>query len=389
MAGCVFRAFCLFSIVGLSTLAHPAVLAAQSGGWGKPITAPAEPEPTAEPAEPAPPPPPPAEPTEPVRTQPNPDWADAPPTEYEERSPQNPDWVEETEPPPVGDMKRRASEFYDIRIANRDLVMPRGMMRGTFDTVVGKRNETTGPGGRPFGPTGTISTMNFGVSMSLAKDFEIGFSRYRMGSFPSIHIFPGWGFGGEGLITFSMSPEVKFGDIPFYARFQVLDREVVKMAFDAVFRIPSRTTFGFLGGVPLRFIIQEQFSFDTGLEFVVDDNPQGPSVWTLNLPVKLNANATDQLFLEAASGMTFFDLSQTIRTVTSGLINGPFYFIPLGATIGYTVEARATMMDVFASFNFPTFYGFTSDASNLNAETWQVTIGFNVYSPVLFKGSAL
>ena len=205
MAGCVFRAFCLFSIVGLSTLAHPAVLAAQSGGWGKPITAPAEPEPTAEPAEPAPPPPPPAEPTEPVRTQPNPDWADAPPTEYEERSPQNPEWVEETEPPPVGDMKRRASEFYDIRIANRDLVMPRGMMRGTFDTVVGKRNETTGPGGRPFGPTGTISTMNFGVSMSLAKDFEIGFSRYRMGSFPSIHIFPGWGCGGEGVNVLARS----------------------------------------------------------------------------------------------------------------------------------------------------------------------------------------
>ena len=50
---------------------------------------------------------------------------------------------------------------------------------------------------------------------------------------------------------------------------------------------------------------------------------------------------------------------------------------------------QMTMMDVFASFNFPTFYGFTSDASNLNAETWQVTIGFNVYSPVLFKGSAL
>ena len=97
----------------------------------------------------------------------------------------------------------------------------------------------------------------------------------------------------------------------------------------------------------------------------------------------------NQLFVAFNSGMTFFDLSQTIRTATSGLIQGPFYFIPLGAKIGYTVEARATMMDVFVSFNFPTFYGFTTRASELNAETWQVTIGFNVYSPVLFKGSAL
>jgi hypothetical protein len=191
------------------------------------------------------------------------------------------------------------------------------------------------------------------------------------------------------LIAFSMSPDAKFGDIPFYGRFQVLDRDVVKMAFDAVFRIPSRTEFGFLAGVPLRFIVQEQFSFDTGVEMVVDNNPQGPSVWSMNIPFKFVANATDQIFVKFMSGMNFFDLSQTVRTVTSGLINGPFYFIPLGAGIGYSAEAKATMMDVFVNFSFPVFYGFTTRANELSTETWQVTIGFNVYSPVLFKGSAL
>lgn len=377
----------MLAIASVAILILPSTSFAQTGGWGAPIQAPAEPEPP--PPEPAREPPPPPEPAEPSSAEPNPDWADPPPTEYEERSPQNPDWVEETEPPPVGNMRRRASEFYDIRYANRDLVMPRGMMRGTFDTVLGRRVENTSGAVEPFGPIGTISTMNFGVAISLAQDFEIGFSRYRMGSFPTISIYPGFGFGGEGLITFSLSPDVKFGDIPVYGRFQVLDRENVKMAFDAVFRIPSRTRFGFLGGVPLRFIIDEQFAFDTGVEMVVDDVSQGPSVWSLNVPFKFVANATDELFIKLLSGMTFFDLSQTIRTFTSGLIQGPFYFIPLGAEIGYTVEAKATMMDLFVSFNFPTFYGFTTRASELTAETWQVTIGFNVYSPVLFKGSAL
>jgi hypothetical protein len=357
--------FC--ALASVSLLGLPIQTSAQSDGWGEPITAPAEPAPVA----------------------PNPDWADAPPTEYEGRSAENPDWVEEVEAPPVGRMPRRASEFYDLRYANRDLVLPRGMMRGTFDTVVGRRVENRQGLGEPFGPTGTISTMSFGVAISLAQDFEIGFSRYRMGSFPTLSIYPGFGFGGEGLVAFSLAPDVKFGDIPFYGRFQVLDRDVVKMAFDAVFRIPSRTSFGFLGGIPLRFIIQERFSFDTGIEMVVDTNPNGPSVWSLNLPFKFVANATDELFVEVASGMTFFDLSQTIRTVTSGLVQGPFYFIPIGARVGYTVEARATMMDVFVNFNFPTFYGFTTRANELNSETWQVTIGFNVYSPVLFKGSAL
>ena len=397
MGGFVFRTLRFFSLLSLVAFALPAVSSAQSGGWGKPIAAPADPEPPTgspepdpEPGSPEPDPEPGSpeaqpEPTEPPRTEPNPEWADAPPTEYEERSSQNPDWVEESEPPVVGTLKPNASASYDPRYANRNLTMPRGMMRGTFDTVVGRRTDE----GQPFGATGTISTMNFGVGITLAQDFEIGFSRYRMGSFPGVSVFPNFGFGGEGLITFSMSPEAKFGDIPFYARFEAFENEVVKLGIDAVFRIPSRTEFGFLGGIPLRLIIHEQFAFDTGMEFVVDNNPQGPSVWSLNIPFNFIANATERFFLKLNSGMNMFDLGHTIRTATSGLVQGPFYFIPLGVGAGYTVDAGTAMMDIFASFRFPMFYGFSTRGSDLNAETWQVTIGLNIYSPVLFKGSAL
>jgi len=393
MAGVVCRSFCFVAVLSLALLAQPAAILAQSGGWGEPIASPSKPEPAPVEPEPEPearPEPEPVERTEPEQREPaNPDWSDAPPTQDEERSQRNPDWVEETVPPVIENTKRRASEFYDLRYANRNLTMPRGMMRGTFDTVVGRRTEDVSGMSQPFGPTGTISTMNFGVAISLARDFELGFSRYRTGSFPGVSVFPTFGFGGEGLITFSMSPDAKFGDIPVYGRFEALSKEHAKLAVDAVFRIPSRTEFGFLGGIPMRFIIQEQFSFDTGLEFTFDQNPAGPSVWSLNIPLTFVANATDQLFLKVHSGMNLFDLSQTIRTLTSGLVNGPFYFIPLGLAVGYTVEAKSTMMDVFASFRFPTFYGFTSRDSQLNAETWQVTIGLNIYSPVLFKGSAL
>ncbi|RLB38767.1 MAG: hypothetical protein DRH30_10985 [Deltaproteobacteria bacterium] len=383
MGGIVCKALHLFSCVSLAVLALPTLTFAQSGGWGEPIAAPATPEPPPPPPQPEPAPR--AEPAEPGRAEPNPEWADAPPTEYEERSPTNPDWVEESEAPPIGTQKRNASEFYDLRYANRSLTMPRGMMRGTFDTVLGRRPDD----GQPFGATGTISTMNFGVGITLADDFEIGFSRYRTGSFPGVSVFPNFGFGGEGLITFSMSPQAKFGDIPFYARFEAFESDVVKLGIDAVFRIPSRTEFGFLAGIPLRFIIHEQFAFDTGAEFVVDNNPQGPSIWSLNIPFNFVANATERFFLKLNSGMNMFDLGHTVRTATSGLIQGPFYFIPLGLGAGYTADAGSAMMDIFASFRFPTFYGFTTRQSDLDAETWQVTIGLNIYSPVLFKGSAL
>lgn len=374
MAGVVrLLLFGLSTIASFVALCLPTVSSAQPGAWGDPIEAPRR-------AEPPPP-------------QPNPDWADPPPTQYEERSPDNPDWVEEKEPPPIGNMRRRASEFYDIRYANRDLTLPRGMMRGTFDTVVGRQDlqDDFGFADRQALGDDVLSAMNFGVAISLADDFEIGFSRYRMSSFPSINYFPATfgGLGGEGLVAFRMSTEAEFGDIPFYARFQALDREFVKMGFDAVFRIPTRTEFGFLGGIPLRFIVQERVAFDTGAEVVVDNNPRGPSIWSLNVPLKIVANATDQLFIELMSGMNMFDLSHTVRTVTSGLVEGPFYFIPLGLGAGYTIEARATMMDVLVNFRFPTFYGFTSQANDLTTGSWQVTIGFNVYSPILFKGSAL
>jgi len=335
---------------------------AQSG-WSEPIAPPAEPEP------------PPAGP--------NPDWEEPPPVRSEDSAPRNPDWVEEDEPPPMRKVKRSASELYGLRYATRSLTMPRGMMRGTFDTVVG-RDTVAGSSSAE-----TVSTMSFGAAITLADDFEIGFSRYRMASFPSISLFPTFGFGGEGLIAFSMSPEAQFGDIPFYGRFEALDREVVKLALDAVFRIPTQTNFGFLGGATLRFVIQDRFAIDTGLDFTVDHNSQGPELWSLDLPLKLVANATDRLFIEVRSGMTIYDLSQTIRTVTSGLLQGPFYFIPLGLRAGYTVEPRATMLDIFASFGFPTLYGFTTRDSSLTPETWQVTIGLNIYSPALFKGSAL
>lgn len=306
----------------------------------------------------------------------------ASPTEGHAQAPKNPDWVEEPEAPPVGTQKRSAAELYDIRFANRSLVVPRGMIRGSFDTVVGRQ-------GRAAGPTDTVSTMSFGFAISLAQDFEIGFSRYRMGSFPDMNVLPTFGFGGEGLITFVLSPEAKFGDIPIYGRFQVIDRAVVKMAFDAVFRIPVRTPFGFVGGVPLRFIIQERFSFDSGVQLEVTDNRRGPAIWGMNIPFAFNANATDELFVQLLSGMNLFDLGQTIRTVTSGLVEGPFYLIPLGASVGYSFEGGRTMMDVFATFRFPSLYGFTTRSSNVNAETWQVIVGFNVHSPVLFAGSAL
>lgn len=363
--------------------------AVAQSGWGEPLQPAAPKVPPAPKAPPPPVPEPVPEPVAPKQNEVNPEWSDGSPTEYEERSPQNPDWVEEDEPPPVGNQPDNASANYDIRYANRSLTMPRGMMRGTFDVVAGHRTEEVQGMTDPFGPTGTISTLNLGVALTIANDIEIGFSRYRMGSYPMVGIFPDLGFGGSGLVSMVVAPEVEFGDIPFYARFQPLNNGVSQIAIDAVFRIPTNTQFGFLMGLPMRFVAKKRYAFDTGIEFNVENNPNGPSIWSMGIPFAFTANVTDRGFLTFNSGMDFVDLSGTIQTATSGLIRGPFYFFPLGVGGGYTLEAGNTMIDLLANFSFPTLYGFTTQGSDVNAETWAVTVSFNIHSPVLFKGSAL
>ncbi|MGB5812605.1 MAG: hypothetical protein WBG86_18865 [Polyangiales bacterium] len=377
------------AVLAVCVIGCPKGVFAQSG-WGEPLKPPApkeEPPPAPVPPPAAPTVPDPAPPP-PSSAAPNPEWSDAPPTEFEERSPRNPDWVEEEEAPPIGKKPTRASSVYGVRYADRSLTMPRGMMRGTVDTVIGRRVEENIGMFEPFGPVGTISTMNLGVAISIADDLEIGFSRYRMGSYPPRSVFPDLSFGPSGLVSMLFSPDVAFGDIPFYARFQPLDNGVSQIAIDAVVRIPARTQVGFQMGVPMRFVVKDRFAFDTGINFSIDDNPNGPSLWSLGIPFSFVANVTDRIFLNVDSGIEFFDLSGTINTATSGLIDGPFEFIPLGFGGGYTFDAGSSMLDLFASFRFPTLYGFTSNDSEVQSETWAVTIGLNIHSPVLFKKSA-
>ena len=309
-----------------------------------------------------------------------------PPTSAAPTAPQptNPDWVEETRPPVMETRKRRATEDYSLRYAARRLALPRGMLRGTFDFVVGRR-ASEGSGTEVFGQTGTVSSLNLGLALGVSDSFEIGFSRYRMGSSPDMSLFPQFGFGGEGLISFMLAPEFEFGDIPLYLRFQALDAERVQIAFDAVFRIPSNTRFGFVGAMPLRInAANDNLAIDTGLQFSAEDNSKGKTLWSLSLPLSLVGNLSPQVFLTLSSGMHFFDLGDVVGTATSGLVGAPFYFIPLAFGGGYSVEARRTLLDLFASFRWPTLFGFNGDESELSADVWAITIGVNVYSPKLF-----
>lgn len=267
------------------------------------------------------------------------------------------------------------ADAYGIRYAARGLVMPKGMMRGTFDTVIGRA------------PGADATTLNFGAAISPVKHLELGFSRYRMGSYPNPDLFRST--GGDGLIPIiAQGQDVipilgpangAFGDMFAYARVATTDSDVVNFGFDLGFLIPTASYFGVLIGIPLRFHGGEVFAFDTGLMINLDYLASDFDSWTsISFPWNVVLSVTDEVFVKINSGLNAVDVTAP----------GTLIFFPFGVGLGATVSSERLMSDVFAAFSWPslgTLFSVTDfRATEATTDIWTITIGVNFYSPVLF-----
>ncbi|MGB5810770.1 MAG: hypothetical protein WBG86_09585 [Polyangiales bacterium] len=261
-------------------------------------------------------------------------------------------------------------EAYGVRYAKRKLVMPRGMIRGTFDVVVGDID-----GAR-------TTTINLGVAVAPANHIEFGISRYRMGSFPNPDVLRA--FGGDGLvpiiaqgadlIPLGATNERRFGDLLAYMRAEAVAGSIASIAFDLGFLLPTASELGLFIGLPMRFHGGDVFAFDTGIQVNVDNlGGDGGGVTSIALPWNAVFNATDALFIMVNSGLNAADV---------GGGGGALKTFPFGFGAGYTVVGPRTMADVFALFSWPVFG--IIDPGDVVTDVWTVTIGVNFYSPVLF-----
>ncbi|KPK13511.1 MAG: hypothetical protein AMJ62_14915 [Myxococcales bacterium SG8_38] len=276
----------------------------------------------------------------------------------------------ETPPPPVEAARpeppsKDAADNYGLAYAGRELTMPRGMVRGTFD--VSTLHFDLGF----FGSENFVS-LNFGAAISPVDDLELGFSRYRMGSFPGINFIDLVNLGGSGLISAFVSPEGDFGDIPFYIRYQPVSG-TADVALEFRLRIPTLSEFGLAFGLPVRIHAGDSVAIDTGFDLTFDD-PGGLDVLSVGVPLQIVGNVSDNLFLELQTGVSLPDIT-TDPVVT---------VLPLGFRLGGSVDAGRVMLDAFFNFRFPTFAAFGSGDSEVTTEIWTITVGINVYSPVLF-----
>lgn len=272
-----------------------------------------------------------------------------------------------TEPSSVStelEPSKGASDNYGLAYAARSLTMPKGMIRGTFD-VSGLRLPA-------FVGSEIFWTLNFGIAIAPVNNLEIGFSRYRMGSFPGINSLDLLGLGGQGLISVFVSPETDFGDIPFYLRYQATEG-VADVAVEFRLRIPTFSELGIAFGVPLRLHAGDSVAIDTGFDLTYDD-PGGVDLVSIGFPLDLVVNPTSNLFFKIQSGVSLPDLTEA-PTIAA---------FPLGFTLGGSAAAGPAMLDAFVAFRFPIFGAVGDGQSELTSDIWTITIGINVYSPVLF-----
>jgi hypothetical protein len=269
------------------------------------------------------------------------------------------------------------ADAYGIRYATRKLVMPKGMIRGTFDVVIGDVVDDN------------TATINLGVAISPLNHLELGFSRYRMGSYPNPDFLRA--LGGDGLIPiiaedgdlvpFLATNGRAFGDMFAYVRAEVPDTSVVDVGFDLGFLIPTASEFGVLFGLPLRFHGGDVFAFDTGLMISVDNmGGAGGSFTSISLPWNVVLSVTDMVFVKLNSGMNALDVGD----------GGALKVFPFGFGVGVTTSSERLMSDIFAAFSWPLLgsvvpgFGFSDRSSETTTDFWTITLGVNFYSPVLF-----
>lgn len=270
----------------------------------------------------------------------------------------------EAPPLPVEAPSKDAADNYGLAYAGRELTMPRGMVRGTFDVNTWHIDI--------FGSSENFVSLNFGAAISPVDNLEIGFSRYRMGSFPGINFIDLVNLGASGLISGIVSPEGDFGDIPFYLRYQAVSG-TADVALEFRLRIPTLSEFGLAFGVPVRIHAGDSVAIDTGVDITFDD-PGDLDILSVGVPLQVVGNLSDNVFLELQTGVSLPDIT-TDPVVT---------VLPLGFTVGGSVDAGPVMLDAFLNFRFPLFAAFSSGESEVTTEIWTITVGINVYSPVLF-----
>jgi hypothetical protein len=258
---------------------------------------------------------------------------------------------------------------YPVRVARRPLVLNEGMVRADARLTVG------GVSG-----TGTFSALDFGGAVSPIENLELGVSTELTGNVPAP--------GGISLISIVMSPSASYGDIPIYARYQVLESGPALLAVDFTLILPTNTDFQMIAALPLRII--ELFGFVTlESKFAIGYRNGDKYAAFIPNPSKNTAefsfvggstiNITDNGYVEIGGGVALVNVGG--GDGAKNVVELPFY---LGG--GYTYEGKV-LVDIFSHFGFEPLMtaGGPPGRDTFNVgDDWYITLGASVHTKPLF-----
>lgn len=206
--------------------------------------------------------------------------------------------------------------------------------------------------------------MQVGGAFSITDDFELGISSWRMGSTrfpPAFRDFPPATL--SGLIGIRFTDGIDFGDIPIWGRYRVLNNEKFQLALEFGLQLPTNTRFGLWLAVPMRITPSDRVAIDTGFELAFTVNAFQS---TINVPIAVNFQALDGLYLGLKTGFGFFDFAE--------------FYMPLGLQVGYTVgvEQNNPLLDLELALLWPNFIA-TGNTSNIQASWWSLGANARFY----------
>lgn len=153
--------------------------------------------------------------------------------------------------------------------------------------------------------------------------------------------------------------------------------------------VDNNAVVGLNGGVPVLVRGGDVVRLDTGVAWVgrvnqtaslfgvgsdasfglVDVNtlPMGPEP---GIPLRLSIQAIEELWIGLNTGFGAWDVTEDDSI-----------FLPLGASIGGTIDAEPLLLDILGSFNFPLFIAPAGDDTDaiIQSEIWQVGLGARGY----------
>ncbi len=172
------------------------------------------------------------------------------------------------------------------------------------------------------------------------------------------------------------------------ATLRFLATDAAEMGVRFRFLADNNAVIGLNGGIPIMLHGGNVIRLDTGIGWIgrfnqpagittggetsfglvdVNSSPMGPEA---GIPLRLAIQAIEQLWFGVNTGFGAFDVGED-DTI----------FLPLGATLGGTIDADPLLVDVIGNFNFPFFVTPTGDNTEerVQTEVWQIGLAARAY----------